>query len=183
MDHQPRSGMNAEAAIYPNGRQLWQLGEFPRIPETNILQGEGMPHLVEPVHVEPADLPPVEAPDNRMVLSVRQPWAWLIVNGIKDVENRTRHTAYTGDVWIQAGDRIEREMIAVLRGFGYCIPDRLQTGGIVGRTRIISSDNSSRSEWYNGKDKAWILDTSASRPVPFQKCRGFLGLFPAGRGY
>ena len=23
------------------------------------------------------------------VISIRQPWAWLIVNGYKDVENRT----------------------------------------------------------------------------------------------
>jgi hypothetical protein len=29
-------------------------------------------------------------------LSVRQPWAWLIVNGYKDVENRSWTTHYRG---------------------------------------------------------------------------------------
>ena len=28
------------------------------------------------------------------VLVVRQPWAWLIVNGFKDIENRSWNTRY-----------------------------------------------------------------------------------------
>jgi len=35
-------------------------------------------------------------------LSVRQPWAWLIVNGHKDVENRTWSTQHRGDILIHA---------------------------------------------------------------------------------
>lgn len=35
-------------------------------------------------------------------LSVRQPYAWLIVNGIKDIENRTWRTGYRGPVLIHA---------------------------------------------------------------------------------
>ena len=39
------------------------------------------------------------------VLTVRQPWAWAIIHGGKDVENRTRNIAgsYRGPVAIQAG--------------------------------------------------------------------------------
>jgi hypothetical protein len=39
------------------------------------------------------------------VLTVRQPWAWAIVHGGKDVENRTRNIAggYRGPVAIHAG--------------------------------------------------------------------------------
>jgi hypothetical protein len=39
------------------------------------------------------------------VLTVRQPWAWAIVHGGKDVENRTRNLAgaYRGPVAIHAG--------------------------------------------------------------------------------
>jgi hypothetical protein len=36
-------------------------------------------------------------------LSIRQPWAWLIVNGHKDVENRSWHTDFRGRVYVQAG--------------------------------------------------------------------------------
>lgn len=30
------------------------------------------------------------------ILSIRQPWAWLIVNGYKDIENRTWPTHFRG---------------------------------------------------------------------------------------
>ncbi len=36
-------------------------------------------------------------------LSVRQPWAWLIVNGYKDVENRDWNTKLRGQIWIHTG--------------------------------------------------------------------------------
>ena len=36
------------------------------------------------------------------VIVVRQPWAWLIVNGYKDIENRSWHTNYQGMLLIQA---------------------------------------------------------------------------------
>ena len=35
-------------------------------------------------------------------LSIRQPWAWLIVHGSKRVENRSRRTHYRGPVLIHA---------------------------------------------------------------------------------
>ena len=45
----------------------------------------------------------------RAVLSIRQPWAWAIVNGWKPVENRTWHSSYRGPLLIHAGKREERE--------------------------------------------------------------------------
>lgn len=35
-------------------------------------------------------------------LSIRQPWAWLIANGYKDIENRSWRTNYRGPVLIHA---------------------------------------------------------------------------------
>ena len=37
------------------------------------------------------------------VLSVRQPWAWLLCEGLKDVENRNWRTNYRGTLYIHAG--------------------------------------------------------------------------------
>jgi ASCH domain len=42
-------------------------------------------------------------------LSVRQPWAWLIVQGFKGIENRTWQTSFRGTVLIHAGMRIDQE--------------------------------------------------------------------------
>lgn len=45
------------------------------------------------------------------VLTVRQPWAWAIIHGGKDVENRTRNIAggYRGPVAIHAAAKFHRE--------------------------------------------------------------------------
>ncbi len=45
------------------------------------------------------------------ILTVRQPWAWAIIHGGKDVENRTRNIAgsYRGPVAIHAGARYDEE--------------------------------------------------------------------------
>ncbi|MEV8338507.1 hypothetical protein [Leucobacter sp. NPDC077196] len=45
------------------------------------------------------------------ILTVRQPWAWAIIYGGKDVENRVRNVAgdYRGPVAIHAGAEYDRE--------------------------------------------------------------------------
>lgn len=45
------------------------------------------------------------------ILTVRQPWAWAIVHGQKDVENRVRNIAggYRGPVAIHAARAVDRE--------------------------------------------------------------------------
>lgn len=40
-------------------------------------------------------------------LSLRQPWAWLVAAGLKDVENRTRPTSFRGRFYIHAGKSSE----------------------------------------------------------------------------
>ncbi len=40
-------------------------------------------------------------------LSLRQPWAWLVATGIKDVENRTWRTTFRGRFYIHAGKSSE----------------------------------------------------------------------------
>jgi hypothetical protein len=41
------------------------------------------------------------------VLTVRQPWASLIVAGIKNVENRSWRTKYRGKLGIHAGSHVD----------------------------------------------------------------------------
>jgi hypothetical protein len=42
-------------------------------------------------------------------LSIRQPWAWLIVHGVKDVENRTWRTNFRGRFLVHAGMRFDED--------------------------------------------------------------------------
>ena len=41
-------------------------------------------------------------------ISIHQPWADLIVRGIKDIDNRPWLTRFRGNILIQAGKKIER---------------------------------------------------------------------------
>lgn len=40
-------------------------------------------------------------------LTVKHPWAWAIINGGKDVENRSRRTKYRGQLYIHAGQAMD----------------------------------------------------------------------------
>lgn len=71
------------------------------------------------------------------ILTVRQPWAWAIVHGGKDVENRSRNIAgdYRGLVAIHAGLAYEKGTLAgqlhrTLHGSE--VPTELVFGAVIG---------------------------------------------------
>ncbi len=112
-------------------------------------------------------------------LSVRQPWAWLIVSGLKDVENRPRRTHYRGPLLIHAGlslDSYTEENVAWLNNkFGVRIPVKLDTGGIVGIVDVVDCVESHKSKWFNKGNFSWVL--ANPRRLIFWPCKGALGLF------
>ena len=60
-------------------------------------------------------------------LSIMQPWAWLIVNRHKPIENRSWHTNFRGHVLIHAGKKYSRSdhneyAEAFLEDFGIELP-------------------------------------------------------------
>ena len=113
-------------------------------------------------------------------LSIRQPWAELIVAGLKDIENRTWPTDYRGPVLIHAGMKIEpidadlRELVKRLSGFD--LPDAadLPRGGIVGQAEIVDLVQSSPSRWFSGP-YGFVL--ANARRLPFRPMPGKPGLF------
>jgi hypothetical protein len=73
-------------------------------------------------------------------LSVRQPWAWLIVNGVKDIENRIRRTHHRGPLLIHAGLNLKsfaENVQLVKRKHGISVPLEVEIGGIVGVVEVI----------------------------------------------
>lgn len=117
-------------------------------------------------------------------LSVRQPWAWLIVNGWKNVENRTRRTAFRGRVFIHASLRMTKGdydacvfFVASIHPFlASKIPPMsdLPRGGIVGETTILDCVDHHSSEWFTGPF-GWVL--SDTRTTTFEPLKGRLGFF------
>ena len=113
------------------------------------------------------------------VIVVRQPWAWLIVNGFKDIENRTWATRYRGPLLIQASARrpTEREMEEFRHLAGkrrIKLPEEFDLGGIVGIVRIDDCVSRSKSKWFEGP-VGWVL--SKPKKLPFIPLKGQLGLF------
>lgn len=126
-------------------------------------------------------------------ISVRQPWAWLIVNGHKDIENRDWHTKVRGQVLIHAAKGMTRAEYDHVRQFvlfgansGRIDPsvydnfpefEDLERGGIVGKAEIVDCVSESKSPWFFGKYGFVLKNTEAT---PFEKCRGSLGFFYPG---
>lgn len=113
-------------------------------------------------------------------LSIRQPWAWLIVNGHKDIENRDWSTRLRGPVLIHASKGMTRDEYEdgqfLAQGLNIIIPDFeiLERGGIIGQASIVGCITDSASPWFFGKYGFVLAD---AKPLPFRPLRGALGFF------
>ena len=115
---------------------------------------------------------------NFRILTVRQPWASLIVLGHKDIENRTWSTRYRGPLLIHAASVISRnDRIAtrLRRIHGFELPHKLPLGRIVGVVRLDGCISRSESPWFDGP-VGWQL--SGARALAFDRhIVGRLGLW------
>lgn len=122
------------------------------------------------------EMPSVSPP----VLSIRQPWAWLICNGGKDIENRNWPTRFRGKFLIHAGKGMKRaeyenaQFDAEENGVTLPAFEVLERGGIVGEAVIIDCVTRSDSPWFYG-DYGFVLRDA--KPLPFHPCKGALGFF------
>jgi len=121
----------------------------------------------------------IEIPDDIKVLSVRQPWAWCLVHGLKDVENRSRRTNYRGPVLIHAsGTESLAEYQAaweVLHQAGHdVLPLKCELGGIVGIINITDCVQQMNSPWFFGPF-GWVV--TGARKLAFIPCKGQLGFW------
>jgi hypothetical protein len=107
-------------------------------------------------------------------LSVRQPYAWLIVAGLKDVENRSRRLRHRGPLLIHASIAIT-PLREIEERFGVMIPESaLQFGGVIGVVDLIDCVEAHPSPWFEGP---FGLVLRNARSLPFAPMPGKLGLF------
>jgi hypothetical protein len=111
-------------------------------------------------------------------LSIRQPWAWLIVNGYKDVENRTWESRFRGEFLIHAGKTFYKEDYHWLKAAMPDLPlppvDKLECGGIVGKATMVDCVTNSSSDWFEGPI-GFVLENA--EPVKFIPLSGRLNFF------
>ena len=123
-----------------------------------------------------------------LALSIRQPWAWCIVNIGKDIENRDWKTNIRGPICIHAAKGMTKDEwedclatihhISIRHPFpeGSLFPPfkEFERGGIVGTVEIVSCVSDSASPWFFGK-YGFVL--ANPKPVPFIEVKGQLGFF------
>lgn len=119
-------------------------------------------------------------------ISVRQPWAWAIVHGGKDIENRSQaavrnmshpirgrlavHASkgMTRDEYLSASDFMQHIGIA-------CPPaGELLRGGIIGSVEVVEIVLRSTSPWFFGPRGLVLRDARPSALIP---AVGALGIF------
>lgn len=115
-------------------------------------------------------------------LTIRQPWAWLIVHGHKDVENRSWSTRYRGPLLIHAASALARrdsieEARFVCNELGILLPDLagLRRGGVVGIATLTDCVRAHPSPWFDSGAFGFAL--ADARPLPFRRLSGRLGFF------
>jgi len=123
-------------------------------------------------------------------LSIRQPWAWLILHAGKDIENRDwqpRNPAlrFRGTCLIHAGIAVHpindelRAWVRATSGVDLPRSEQLPRGGIVGQVDVIDVVRESSSPWFEGPCGLVLAN---AKPLPFISCRGCLGFFGKRRG-
>lgn len=116
-----------------------------------------------------------------IALSIRQPWAWLIVNGDKPVENREWPTKFRGRFFIHAGKTMTRAdydacwiFVNGFSQFDLPSPESLVRGGIIGEAELVDCVTTMDSPWFTGRYGFVLANV---KPVTFIPCKGALGFF------
>ncbi len=107
------------------------------------------------------------------VLSLRQPWAWLIVNGYKDIENRSWRTNHRGPLLIHASSNrsltSSKNLAALCQNASVEVEDSRQLGLGSGKSTTTSIPPLQRGGWVLQAETT-LLKTSALKTglsVPF----------------
>lgn len=83
------------------------------------------------------------------VLTIKQPWASLIMLGLKKYEFRSWKTEYRGELLIHAGKEIDKDGMERLKKY---ISENIPYEGIIGKVRLIDCIKTS-PEFYEKVQK------------------------------
>jgi hypothetical protein len=115
-------------------------------------------------------------------ISLWQPYAWLVANNHKPVENRPKRCHIRGQVLIHAGlhfnpdewTRIADDIYALDPKIPLPNESRVDRGGIVGVMTIHGCVEKMDSPWFTGRF-GWLVKDC--QPLPFRPCKGSQGFF------
>jgi hypothetical protein len=119
-------------------------------------------------------------------ISIKQPWAWLIVNGYKDMENRSHNwNCLKGQtILLHASKQFDMQgYLYVKRNVSYIhMPEKgeFEQGGIVGKAMVSDVTRERKSKWHQHNQSGIYLKDV--QQLPFFPCKGMLGIFEVDYG-
>lgn len=118
-------------------------------------------------------------------LTIRQPWAWLIVAGHKDVENRSWSRPYRGPLLIHAGLSLDEDGFDMAERMGIAVPEALHRGAIVGIVDLFDVSDRHKTRAAGEALSPWAFPDALhlrmrhARALPHQGLVGQQGMFNA----
>lgn len=126
------------------------------------------------------------------VLSVKQPWAYLLVSGIKDIENRPRRTHFRGRILIHASAKadVKREdfhtLLTTSQWNYLSVVESLKMVGsnfiyepsaIIGSVEIVDCVENHPSIWAVEGQYHYVIANPILFDTPITGVKGQLGLW------
>ena len=121
-------------------------------------------------------------------LSLRQPWAWLVVHGGKLIENRRWNTRFRGQFMIHAAQGMTATEYLDACAFARRVSpslevppfEQIKRGGFVGRARLVDVIDPCigvrcAHPWHMPEQFGFVLEDV--EPVEFKPARGALNFF------
>lgn len=134
---------------------------------------------------------------NGTALSVQQPWAWVVVRGLKEIENRSWSTNYRGRLFIHAGKTVvphfdilveeivnmldrqhtNKQLIGEFLDWGFAAGSLSKTpgpelgfGAMVGEVDLVGWITRSDSLWHEDGLIGWQLEKAKAykEPIPYR---------------
>lgn len=154
-----RPGAKIRAAVFPLAA-LW-------LTPSKDMGGEGI------TKTQDASATPEVPEGTYKALSIKQPYAELIMQGVKDVENRTWQTEHRGPLLIHASRMPDEEG---LRRYGFK-EGQLPNGALLGVVDVVDCTLEMRSRWHEEGCYGFYLKNPRRFPRPIGYS-GQLRLFP-----
>ena len=119
-----------------------------------------------------------------LALSIRQPWAWAIAFGLKDIENRTTFAVNKGDmkpkdICVHAAKGMTQDEYDSTRRFMAELgiecprPDDLVRGAIIGTCTVVDVVKKHDSPWFFGPRGLVLTNQKTISPIASSGALGY----------
>ena len=117
-------------------------------------------------------------------LSIKQPWASLIAEGIKDIENRTWKTNFRGRIYIHVSSpkkfNVQMTDEQTVKAFSVLtdgMNGKLHFGAIIGEVDIVDCVMGHESIWAEKDCYNWVLANPVMYIHPYRNVKGKLSFW------